>query len=246
MKLAISAGHGLGTPGKEVLASLDSKRTKEWVLNSRIVEKVLKKLEAYEGYQVLRVDDPTGKRDVPLSERTKKANDWGSDFYLAVHTNAGINGGSGGGIVVYRYTNSSLKSKELQPKFYNSLIKHTGLKGNRSQPLASANLHEVREPKSPALLLELGFMDSRVDVPIILSEKFADQCATAIVEVLVSEFGLKLKPVEVKPQDTIAPHGKIFMVKFGAYKSKNNAEAMKKRAESLGLPAYITLDDYKE
>ena len=63
-------------------------------------------------------------------------------------------------------------------------------------------------------------MDSSVDVPIILSEKFADQCATAIVEVLVSEFGLKLKPVEVKPQDTIAPNGKIFMVKFGAYKSR--------------------------
>lgn len=246
MKLAISAGHGLYTPGKRVLKKFDPKETREWELNSRIVEKVLNKLEAYEGYQVLRVDDPTGKRDVPLAERTKKANDWGSDFYLAVHHNAGINGGSGGGIVVYRYTNSSLKSKELQPKFYNALIKHTGLKGNRSQPLASANLHEVREPMSPALLLELGFMDSSTDVPIILSEKFADQCATAIVEVLVSEFGLKLKPVEVKPQDTIAPHGKMFMVKFGAYKSRNNAEAMKKKAESLGLPAYITLDDYKE
>lgn len=246
MKLAISAGHGLNTAGKEVLGKFDPKRTKEWVLNSRVVEKVLEKLKAYEGYQILRVDDPTGKRDVPLAERTKKANDWGSDFYLAVHHNAGINGGSGGGIVVYRYTKSSKKSQELQPKFYNALIKHTGLKGNRSQPLASANLHEVREPRSPALLLELGFMDSSVDVPIILSEKFADQCATAIVEVLVSEFKLKLKPVEVKPQDTVAPHGKIFMVKFGAYKSRNNAEAMKKKAESLGLPAYITLDDYKE
>ena len=50
-------------------------------------------------------------------------------FYLAVHHNAGINGGSGGGIVVYRYPQSSKKSQELQPKFYNALIKHTGLKG---------------------------------------------------------------------------------------------------------------------
>jgi hypothetical protein len=42
-----------------------------------------------------------------------------------------------------------------------------------------------------AVLLELGFMDSYKDVPVILSEEFAEKCATAIVEVIVDKAKLK-------------------------------------------------------
>ena len=37
----------------------------------------------------------------------------------------------------------------------------------------------------PAVLMELGFMDSKADAPIILTEEYADQCAGAIVSVMV-------------------------------------------------------------
>jgi N-acetylmuramoyl-L-alanine amidase len=78
-----------------------------------------------------------------------------------------------------------------QKALYDSLIKYTGLKGNRAEPLAKMNLHECRETTMPAVLLELGFMDSSTDVPVILSEEYADKCATAIVEVLAEKGGLK-------------------------------------------------------
>jgi hypothetical protein len=52
------------------------------------------------------------------------------------------------------------------------------------------NLHECRETTMPAVLLELGFMDSTTDVPIILTEAFAEKCANAIVEVIVDKVGL--------------------------------------------------------
>jgi hypothetical protein len=50
----------------------------------------------------------------------------------------------------------------------------------------------------PAVLLELGFMDSKTDVPVILSEKYAYQCAAAIVKVLVKRGKLE-KKAEIKP-----------------------------------------------
>lgn len=192
-KIALSAGHGKNTAGKRCLKALDPKETREWVLNDRIADKVEKLLKNYTGYELLRLDDTTGAKDVSLSKRSTAANNFGADFYLAIHHNAGVNGGKGGGIVAFVYTKCSSKSLEWQKALYDELIAETGLKGNRSTPLAKGNLHECREPKAPSVLLELGFMDSSTDVPIILTEKFADQCAKAIVKVLVEKGKLKKK-----------------------------------------------------
>lgn len=194
-KLALSAGHGKNTAGKRCLKSLDSNETREWVLNSRIAEKVEKLLDGYDDVEVLRLDDRTGATDVALATRSTAANNFGADFYLAIHHNAGVAGGSGGGIVTYVYTSPSAKSLEWQKELYSALIDSTGLKGNRSAPLAKANLHECREPDMPSVLLELGFMDSSTDVPVILTEKYADQCAEAIVKVIVANGKLTKKSV---------------------------------------------------
>ena len=45
----------------------------------------------------------------------------------------------------------------------------------------------------PAVLLELGFMDSSTDVPAILTDAYAKSCAQAIVNVIVARKGLKKK-----------------------------------------------------
>lgn len=190
-KIALTAGHYLGTQGKRCLKKLDPNETREWWLNDRIADKVEKLLTGYTGYELLRTDDTTGKNDISLKARTNAANNWKADFYLSIHHNAGVNGGKGGGIVAYVYTNASGASVEWQKDFYTALIDATGLKGNRSNPTPKANLHECRETNMPAVLLELGFMDSATDVPVILTEQFADRCAAAIVKVLVKRGGLK-------------------------------------------------------
>lgn len=190
-KIALNAGHGFYTAGKRCLKTLDPNATREWTLNNRIAKLVETKLKAYVGYELLRLDDISGKTDVPLITRTNNANKWGADFYLSIHHNAGVNGGSGGGIISIVYTSASAKSVEWQKALYDNLIKHTGLKGNRSQPLPKQNLHECRESNMPCVLLELGFMDSKTDVPVILTDDYADKCATAIVEVLAEKGGLK-------------------------------------------------------
>ncbi len=90
-----------------------------------------------------------------------------------------------------------------QKELYNTLIKATGLKGNRAAPLASSNLYEVKKTTMPAVLLELGFMDSKTDVPVILTEDYADKCAEAIVEVVVKKAQLKKKVEPVKNSEEV-------------------------------------------
>lgn len=104
-KLALTAGHYLYTPGKRCLKSIDSNETREWWLNDRIADIMEKLFLEYEGIEILRTDDTSGQTDVSLSNRTTKANNFKADFYLSIHHNAGINGGSGGGIQAYVYTN---------------------------------------------------------------------------------------------------------------------------------------------
>lgn len=197
-KLALSAGHYYYTLGKRCDKKLDKNRTREWTLNDRICDKIEDKLKAYEGIEILRVDDTTGKKGISLKARSDASNKWGADHYLAIHHNAGIKLGSGGGVVSYTYTKPSAEELEWQKAYYDAIIKETGLKGNRANPLAKANLHECREPKAPAILLECGFMDSKTDVPIILTEEFAEGVAKACVEVIVKKAKLKAKKKETE------------------------------------------------
>lgn len=192
-KIALNAGHGLYTAGKRCLKSIDPNETREWTLNSRICNKIQEKLKDYTGYELIRLDDTTGKTDVALKTRTNKANTWGADFYLAIHHNAGIKGGSGGGLETYVYPGVKGVTKEWQKDLYNACIKYSNLKGNRANGMRESDLHEVRESHMPSVLIECGFMDSTVDTPIILTDKFADQIATACVEVLVNRGKLTKK-----------------------------------------------------
>ena len=230
-KIALTAGHYKYTPGKRCLKSLDPSETREWVLNDRIADKIEKLLKNYDGYSLLRTDDTTGEKDVSLQARTDAANKFKADFYLSIHHNAGINGGSGGGIVAYVYPKVDAETKAWQKELYDALIAKTGLKGNRANPLNSADLHELRETEARAVLLELGFMDSRSDVPQILSEDYANKCAEAIVSVLVKRGGLTKK--------VTATTDKLYRVQVGAYSKKENAEAMQKKLKAAGFDAII-------
>lgn len=189
-KIALDAGHGLTTPGRRIPKELNDAEVREWQLNSRVANKTEQLLGIYDNVEVLRVDDRTGQTDVSLDDRTNAANQWGADVYISIHANAGINGGSGGGIVAYAHTEASAESINLRDALYYELVATTGLRGNRATPRATANHHVTRETNMTAVLLELGFMDSKADVPVILTEAFADGCAAAIVDALADFYGL--------------------------------------------------------
>lgn len=226
-KIALNAGHYRGTAGKRCLKALDPNETREWVLNDRIADKIEKRLQAYTGWELIRTDDTTGKKDISLTARTNAANNFKADFYLSIHHNAGVNGGKGGGIETYTYTKVDAVTEAWQKALYNALIAATGLKGNRAKPLAKSNLHECRETKMPAVLLELGYMDSATDVPVILSEGYADKCAEAIVRVLAERGRLQKKA------------STLYKVQIGAFSDRAGAERLLAKAKAAGFDACI-------
>lgn len=232
-KIALGAGHSINTAGKRCLKSLDPKETREWWLNDRICDYVESYLKEYEGYALLRLDDSDdGKTDVSLDARVSAANRWNANFYLSVHHNAGANGTSAGGIVAYTHPNSSAVADVWRNDLYDALIKHTGLKGNRSNPKAEGDYYVLRHTRMPAVLLELGFMDSKTDVPVILTDEYAQQCARAIVEVIVKRGGLTKK--ESEPETDA-----LYKVQLGAFANKGNAEKLASDLKAKGYQTYI-------
>ena len=79
----------------------------------------------------------------------------------------------------------------------------------------------------PAVILELGFMDSRIDVPIILSDDYANKCAEAIVEILVQRGGLQKR------------EPKLYRVQVGAFSKLENAERLVNALQRDGYESII-------
>lgn len=195
--IVIDAGHDANTPGKRCLKKLDAAETREWVLNDRIADRVEELLKSYD-CKVLRADDTTGKKDISLSARVKTANNAKADIYISIHHNAGVNGGNGGGTVVYSYKNASDRARAA--RLYTKVIEQTNLIGNRASKTSVGNFHVINATKMPALLLENGFMDSATDVPIILTTEHAEKTAIGIVNFLINECALKKKEIIVETE----------------------------------------------
>lgn len=225
-KVALNAGHYLGTAGKNCPKSLDPNMTKEWALNNRVVTKMQKLLSAYEDIEILRVDDPKGLVEQTFTQKRKIVNDWGASFYLGVHHNAANKIFNGGGISAFVTTNPTAESVEWRDALYYEAVKETGLKGNRADPLIERDLKELRYLNCPTALMECGFMDSTVDCPQILTEEYADKIAKAFVAVIVEKSGAKLKP-SVEPQKTPTMVEKVASITLPILKRGNRGEAVR-------------------
>lgn len=189
-KIAYGAGHRLVTPGKEFPAETDPARTKEWTVNDRVARYFAEAAAQYDGVELLRVDDPEGVAPISVTERNKAANDWGADFCLSIHHNSAGRIFSGGGVVAYVGPGVDALTKRYQSALYDAVIAATGLKGNRANPLATANLAMCNGTIAPAVLMELGFMDSTVDAPIILTDAFSRAAGYALMDGIAAVAGL--------------------------------------------------------
>ena len=233
--IALDAGHGMNTAGKRCMKSIDANETREWYLNDRISDRVEELLSNYD-CKVVRVGDTTGKNDISLAKRVDTAKNINADVYVSVHHNAGIYGGSGGGTVVYYYSSKAERATQAKA-LYNAIVSRTGLVGNRSEKVIKKGFYVIKNTSMPAFLIENGFMDSKTDVPIILTEEHAEKTAQGILAFLVEQFALKKK--NASEGRTEAQKGTIYRVQVGAYGVKANAEAMQKKLKAAGFDAVI-------
>src|SRR5690625_1330904 len=183
--VAIDAGHGMGTAGKR---TPDGER--EWSFNSVVAQSIIDNLKSYKGVKTVRLDDPTGKGDVPLRELTNKANSAKADILISCHHNA--NTGSWGGWTgteTYHYLNST-KGRTLAQAIHPSVIMAYGL---RDRGIKSANFHMLRESHMPAILIERGVMDSTIDIKKLRDKKVLQQAGNNIADAIARYFNLRKK-----------------------------------------------------
>ena len=179
--------------------------------------------------------DPTGKTLIDIPERCAAANQWGADLYLDFHHNGGINGGSGGGVCAFSYPGSS-EGKKYRNAIYEAVIAAGGLKGNRASPLIEKGFDSLRYSHMPAVLMEYGFMDSKTDAPVIITDAYSKLVAYATMEGIAKAAGLKKLP-KVPDADV------FYRVQVGAFNDPRRAEALaeKIRAAGLGEPLVLAV-----
>lgn len=182
---------------------------REWEFNSGVAIKLIEKLTAYQ-VEILRVDDPTGKTDVPLATRTKIAKDFKATAYISIHGNAGVE--SANGIETFVYTTKPKGSVTLATNVQKHLIAETS---RRNRGVKYENFHVLRENllSTDSILIEGGFFTNKEELALMKSDSYREKVANAILKGLLETYTLRAKPkVDNKPVSVAQPT-KVKMVK---------------------------------
>jgi N-acetylmuramoyl-L-alanine amidase len=188
MRIAIDAGHGPQTPGKR---SPDGS-LREYQYNSAVARYLADELlHGYEDVEILMTHDDS--RDVPLKERTDKANAWQADLFVSIHANAAGDGAAWNhaqGIETFVHATNPPAAAALANAVQRQLIRATG---RPDRGVKTANFHVLRETKMTAILVECGFMTNREECELLKSDGYRRKCAEAIAAGIAETFGLKPK-----------------------------------------------------
>lgn len=237
-KIAYCAGHHLGN-SKGVPKSMGLGDIREWTINDQVARHFAEAASQYEGVETLRTDDPTGKTLIDIPERCAAANEWGADVYIDMHHNAGIDGGTGGGAVAF-YRPKDAGSEAYANAIYDAVIAAGGLRGNRYDTVIAKNWLTMKHSEAAAVLMEYGFMDSKVDAPIIVTDAHSKLVAYATMDGIAKVKGLKKKETKpeapsTKPETPEADPDVFYRVQIGAFSNKEYAEKALAKAKSAGF-----------
>lgn len=257
--IALDAGHGINTSGKRTPKLncdlvMDGKTYKkgstirEREFNQRIMKLVEKELDKIPELSYVECVESITE-DTSLANRVKKANDNNADLFVSIHANALTGKWQTGayGLVSIHTQNCSSKSITLAKNCYDYLSKEVQWYSNGATKygirtdvdLTGNTYYVLRNTKMPAVLLELGFMDNINDVKVMITDKFAKDCASSIVKGICKTLGIDYK---VNNQSTTSNGSqanlegeKMYKVCIGAFKSRDNAVKMKNEAISKGF-----------
>jgi N-acetylmuramoyl-L-alanine amidase len=190
LKISWDAGHaGFGvTPGKRALDN----SMYEWDFNDGVVDYAMEALSHYENVEQLRVDDPSGRVDVPLSERANRVNQWGSHLHISVHGNAAAP--SANGIETFIHPTANALNREIALHIHNYLINRTK---RRNRGLKVADFQILRATNADSLLIEGGFMTNPEELALMKTNEYRAIVGRAIVDAIVTKFNLKRKNTPV-------------------------------------------------
>ena len=166
-KVFIDPGHGGYDNGAVQNGVLEDE------INLQISQKIEAKLKA-KGVQVKmsRYDDTY----LSLTQRSRMANNWGSDIFVSIHQNSATSS-SANGIETYYYS-SRQDSRELATEIQNDLIKATNAV-NRG--VKTANYSVIQTARMSSNLVECGFISNPTEAKNLSSSSYQDKVAEGIV-----------------------------------------------------------------
>jgi N-acetylmuramoyl-L-alanine amidase len=171
----------------------------------------------------------TRDEDDPVSQEVAECNSFAPDLAVDIHNNAG----GGDGVEAY-YSRVGGTGKKLAENILAEIVK-LGQKSRGSKIRTNSNGSDyyafIRGTKAPAVIVEPAFLDS-ADVTLVDTEAERTQVGKAIAHGILKTLG-----VTTKNEPTAA--SVLYRVQVGAYHSKANAEAQKKRLQAAGFDAVI-------
>ncbi|MRX72349.1 N-acetylmuramoyl-L-alanine amidase [Bacillus lacus] len=186
MRIAIDAGHGPMTRGKQTVDGM-----KEYSFNSAAAEELSRLLQQYHNVQTLFTHHHS--MDVPLAERAAAANRWKADLLISIHANAHGNGeawNSANGIETFVHTSRPPAAVEAAKSIQKQLIFITN---RRDRGVKAADYFLLRKTAMTAILCECGFMTNKTEAALLRTHSYRQDCARAICTGIAECYGLKPK-----------------------------------------------------
>jgi N-acetylmuramoyl-L-alanine amidase len=228
MKIMIDAGHGYETSGKRTVDGM-----KEYEFNRSVANEMKQLLASYEDVTIL--FSHSDKVDVPLSERTAKANQAKVDLFVSIHANAHGNGRewtSAEGIETFVYISKPKVAFELAGIVQANLVHHTG---RIDRGVKTANFYVLKETSMTAILCECGFMTNKNEANSLRTNAYRHACAEAIVKGIVSYYKLR--------ENHQSPNKDLFKVQLGAFEEKENAYQLVEELKMKGYEAIVVTSE---
>ena len=224
VRIAIDAGHG----GYDNGATYQGRREKDDNLDIALaVGEILEQ----NGVEVVftRVTDVY---DSPV-RKAQIANEAGADYFVSIHRNSSPNANTYSGVETLVYDESGIKAEmAAQINEQLAMVGYNNLGINERKDLAV-----LRRTQMPALLVEVGFINTEAD-NALLDAKF-EETAQAIAEGILNTLGLGSGMGE---NQSGANEGMpVYRVQVGLYRNSINANNVAGRLEALGIPVSVEL-----
>lgn len=172
--IVLDPGHGGNDTG-----ALSSSNQYEKTYTLAMAKKIASKLRAAGANVVLTRDNDSF---VDLAPRAKAANKLKADAFISLHFDSSENINEASGVTTYYYHNN--RDKKLADLISQQLA---------NLPLDSrgvefGNFQVLRDNERPAVLLELGYINSQTDFNYIQKSSYQDKVASDVVNALTSYF----------------------------------------------------------
>lgn len=166
--------------------------------------------------------------DDPVSEEVNECNRYAPDLAVSIHNNAG----GGDGAEAFHHYGGGL-SKTAAEHILDEITKlGQNSRGAKTKRNAAGNdyYYFIRKTVAPAVIVECAFVDNKTDLSIIDTTKEQQTMGTAIAKGILKALGVAYVPAA----------STIYRVQVGAYKHRENAEAMLQKLKAAGYDAIIT------